>query len=211
MADVKISRPENDKDFSQKSIEKDMMSYMVLFDVSKNEAYLRFNPHFCNQTTGKINEAGKEECRQFFDNQRNKDYIRAYKETLNKRLSGVELKTEENFSIDGKRKDIALQSLLDQAMRIVERDTNLDPDTLKTITEIFRKLNILKEDEIETEAPRRYLPVRCVSECQYRAFCEKAIEKGEIENECLYCKALAIAKEHGYIYDPTTNLNIPTK
>lgn len=208
MADIKITRPENDSEFSQKNRDKNMMSYMVLFGVSQNEAYLLFHPDLTNLATKRITSEGAEECRQFFAKQTNKDYVKAFKETLNKRLSGLDLEIDSD-TISDKRKDDAVKSLLDKIMTLVEGPGDLDPEILKIAGELFRKVGLLKDEVEQTEPPRRYLPVRCLSECQYRAFCEKAIENGEIENECLYCKALKIAQEHGYHYDPTTNLCIP--
>ena len=63
--------------------------------------------------------------------------------------------------IDDSRKDKVLKQLLGQAMSLVEGGEGLDPDTMKTVVEVFRKLNILKDD-VETEIrPLRFLPERC--------------------------------------------------
>lgn len=176
---MRITRPENDSEFFQKGEEKDMMSYMVLYGVSKNEAYLRFHPEYTDVVTKKIDRKGADESRQFFARQVNKDYIKAYKETLNKRMAGVRLHTEEN-SISEKRKDDALRSLFDKAMMLVEGRDELDADTLKIAAEIFKKIGLLKDEVEQTEAPRRYLPETC-GNCEYKKFVEGHIKNGDIE------------------------------
>ena len=101
-----------------------------------------------------------------------------------------------------------MKSLRNQAMSMVESGDTLDPDTLKVLTEIFKKLGILKDEVEVQESPRRYIPCRC-GECDYRSFVESYVETGQIENSCLRCKALDLAKEHGFRYDPK-NLLRPT-
>ena len=208
MAEIKI--PTRPADYDKTAIKKndaDCLTYSVLMGGKNEDAFRLFHPEYLG-SDGKLTKEGKEASKQFFMYARNKEYIDAYKEEL----SGILSKDSViDVSIDEGRKEKALKALLHQAMSIVEGKGNLDPETLKIATEIFKKIGLLKDDETEMEVPRRYIPIRCRQECQYRLFCEQAIKNGEIENECLYCKALAIAREHGYKYDPTTNLNIPQK
>lgn len=203
-------RPVNDVQFiSIKANDRDCLSYSVAFNAPNERAFALFHPEFLDEQ-GKLTKVGKTQCRQFFSYARNKEYADAYRKTLESFFDkGHTVADNIAGDIDDSRKDKVLKQLLGQAMSLVEGGEGLDPDTMKTVVEVFRKLNILKDDVVEQEAPRRYIPVRCRQECQYRVFCEKAIENGEIENECMYCKALAVAKEHGYKYDPATNLNIP--
>ena len=63
---------------------------------------------------------------------------------------------------------------------MVESGEELGADTLKVITEIFRKLGILKDDVDVQEAPRRYLPERC-SSCKYKQFIDEQVRLGNIE------------------------------
>lgn len=219
-------RPTNDKDFAMEPRLKDTLTYSVLFSASRKSSLMKFYPHFiANRTNGKtfsLNERGEDFLRQMENSSDTMKYLESYRRTLEDFLNGKNVQIAQaepqpepaNTTVDeisDSRKDNALANLLDRAMSLVETNSDLDPDTLKTCTEIFKRLNILKEAQEEEEKPRRYLPARCYSECQYRLFCEKAIENGEIENECQYCKALAIAQEHGYKYDPTTILSIPQK
>lgn len=209
-------RPDNDKDFNTiKAIHKKCLTMVVLLGMNNQEAYALFNPHYQGED-GKLNKAGKEACRQFFNYSKHREYMDAYRKTLNRFLAGLagmreSRENREKISEDPNKLDWALKELLNKAIALLESDVDLDADTVKTITEVFKKLNILKDEVEKTEAPRRYLPVRCKSECQYRLFCEQGIENGEIENECQYCRALVYAQENGYRYDPTNNLNIPTE
>lgn len=200
-------RPKDDVFSSIKDEEKDMLTFSVLWDdMPKEEVFAIYNPSLCSADRI-LTKDGRKQCNLFFNFQRHKDYMEAYRRTLENAINMSKGMTIPE--IDDKRKDKALRSLFDKAMTLVEGQNDLDADTLKIAAEIFKKIGLLKDDVEQVEAPRRYLPVKCLSECQYRVFCEKAIENGEIENECLYCKALKIAQEHGYKYDPKTNLDIP--
>lgn len=118
-------------------------------------------------------------------------------------------KVVKSDSIDDTRKDNALKSLLNQAMSLVEKGEDLDAESLKTISEIFKKVGLLKDDVEVQEAPRRYLP-ECCGSCLYRSFVESHVESGEIENACLRCKALKLAQENGFKYEEKTLLEQPT-
>ena len=196
-----------------KKIDRQIICAAVLMGLSNQDAFKLYHPEYLT-ADGRLNDAGKKASTMHWNYGKVKDYRQIYEEELAEYLGlckRVGSKADLSEELSEERKDSALKSLLNKALALVERGGELDPDTLKTIADLFKRLGVLK-DEVETvESPRRYLPTRCHSECQYRLFCEKAIENGEIENECLYCKALAIAQEHGYKYDPTTNLSIPQK
>lgn len=181
--------------------DKDILEYSAAFNVPNNEAFLLFNPQFIT-ADGKLNNEGKRRCRDFFSYSKNREYKEAYVQLLKGIVGGQRQEARgQSNEIDDSRKDNALKSLLNQAMSLVERGEDLDPDTLKVVTEIYRKIGILKEEVEVQEAPRRYLPQRC-SSCDYRSFVESYVETGQIENSCLRCKALDVAKEHGFRYDP---------
>lgn len=207
MMDIKLHRPSNDADFKQSKLEKDIMSYVLLFQCSKQVAYALFNPHLVDND-GKLNKAGQRECRQFFSHPKNEEYMLALEAHLSALMSGTKITTSDN-SIDDVRKDRALKSLLNQAMSLVESGENLDPDTVRTIADVFKRLGVLKE-EVEAEIkPLRFLPERCFSGCRYRLFVENAVKGGSVIDECQYCKALAYATENGYKDDSTKRLGIP--
>ena len=213
MADFNIpQRAKNESEFPQlKKVDKLTVCAAVLMGLPNQEAYKLFHPEYLDHN-GKLNESGRKASSQFWNYGKTRDYRESYEATLAEFL-GRAKQTSHKVSedIDDSRKDKALKSLLNQAMSLVEGGTELDPDTLRTIADIFKRLGILKENEVQQEAPRRYIPLRCRQECQYRFFVEKYVETGEIVSDCEYCKALAIARKHGYHYDPTTNLSIPTE
>lgn len=198
-------RPENDNFPMIDQRSKDCLSVSVAFNMPNQRAYGYFHPEFCD-SNGKLTDLGRKQSAQFFSYAKHKEYCDAYRETLKKFLGGKKDVGETPLlEIDDKRKDNALKSLLNQAMSLVEKGEDLDAESLKTISEIFRKVGLLKEDVEVQEAPRRYLPERCGS-CLYRSFVESHVESGEIENACLRCKALKVAQENGFVYDEKTLL-----
>ena len=203
---IQFHRPANKDDFKQTKAEKDMMSYVVLYGCSNSTAYALFNRHLLDKN-GKLNKAGQIECRMFFSHPNNIAYMDAMRAHLEALTKGT-VKTLSADAINDSRKDNALKSLLNQAMSLVEKGEDLDAESLKTISEIFKKVGLLKDEVEVQESPRRYLPCRC-GECDYRSFVESYVETGQIENSCLRCKALDLAKEHGFRYDPK-NLLRPT-
>lgn len=196
---IQFHRPANNDDFKQTKAEKDMMSYIVLYGCSNSAAYALFNRHLLDKN-GKLNKAGQSECRMFFSHPNNIAYMDAMRAHLEALTKGT-VKTLSADAINDSRKDNALKNLLNQAMSLVEKGEDLDADSLKTISEIFKKVGLLKDEVEVQESPRRYIPIRC-GECDYRSFVESYIETGQIENSCLRCKALDIAKEQGFRYDP---------
>lgn len=203
---IKFHRPPNNDEFKQSKKEKDMMAYTVLFQCPNSTAYAFFNPEVCDKN-GKLNKAGQSFCRQFFSHPNNIAYMDALKAHLSAVTKGG--KVVKSDSIDDTRKDNALKSLLNQAMSLVEKGEDLDAESLKTISEIFKKVGLLKDDVEVQEAPRRYLP-ECCGSCLYRSFVESHVESGEIENACLRCKALKLAQENGFKYEEKTLLEQPT-
>lgn len=200
-------RPANDES-KIPAHDKDMIAYIVAFSIPNQKAFALWHPEFLD-SSGKLNKTGRAACTQFFTYSKNREYADSYAAYLKEFLSENKGKGETHLiDVDESRKDKALKSLLNQAMSMVESGDTLDPDTLKVLTEIFKKLGILKDEVEVQESPRRYLPCRC-GECDYRSFVESYVETGQIENSCLRCKALDLAKEHGFRYDPK-NLLRPT-
>lgn len=188
--------------------DKELLSYAVAFSVPNQKAFARWHPEFLD-ANGNLTAVGRSACAQFFHYAKNREYADAYRETLDKffKQTAPTTTSESISEVDDNRKDRALKSLLNQAMSLVESGEALDPDTLKVLTEIFKKLGILKDEVEVAEEPRRYLPELCL-ECLYCSFIEGYIKTGQIENTCLRCKALDYAKEYGFCYDPTKLLNI---
>lgn len=190
-------RPAKDSQFAGiRAGDKDCLSVSVAFGWPNDKVYAMFHPEFV-EGGGRLNKEGKRQCAQFFAYAKHREYMDAYRETI---ASGSVSVGSDDVAIDDSRKDRALKSLLNQALTLVEKG-GLDADTLKIATEIFRKVGLLRDDDVSVEAPRRYLPARC-GECVYKSFVEGHVETGEIENECLRCRALKVAQENGFRYDP---------
>lgn len=211
MADERLIPNRPNPDISKiPASDKDMIAYMVAFNIPNQKAFALWHPEFLD-SSGKLNKTGRAACTQFFNYSKNREYADSYAAYLKEFLSGDKGKSETHLiEVDESRKDKALKSLLNQAMSMVESGDTLDPDTLKVLTEIFKKLGILKDEVEVQEAPRRYLPERC-SACAYRSFVESHVESGEIENACLRCKALKVAQENGFVYDEKTLLGQSAK
>lgn len=203
-------RPDNDKDLGQiKAADKDLISYVVAFNVPNQKAFALWHPEFLD-ASGKLNKTGRAACTQFFNYAKNREYADAYRSTLAKFLNSDKGKSEMHLiEVDESRKDNALKSLLNQAMSLVEKGEDLDAESLKTISEIFKKVGLLKDDVEQETRPVRFLPERCFSSCRYRLFVENAVKGGSVIDECQYCKALAFANENGYKDDSTKRLGIP--
>lgn len=203
---IQFHRPANNYDFKQSKLEKDILVFPLLYGCSNSTAYALFHPELCDRN-GKLNNAGQRECRMFFSHPNNIAYMEAMREHLDGLVKVVKITT--SGTIDDTRKDNALKSLLNQAMLLVEKGEDLDAESLKTISEIFKKVGLLKDDVEQEIRPVRFLPERCFSSCRYRLFVENAVKGGSVIDECQYCKALAYATENGYRDDSTKRLDIP--
>ena len=204
---IQFHRPPNNDDFKQTKAEKDMMSYIVLYGCSNSAAYALFNRHLLDKN-GKLNKAGQSECRMFFSHPNNIAYMDAMRAHLEALTKGT-VKVATSDVINDSRKDNALKVLVNRALSLMEKGEDLDPETIKLIADIAVKLKLVKEEQEEQEKPRRYIPVRCRTECAYRLFVESHIESGEIISECDFCRTRRFAEENGWHYDPTKNLDLP--
>ena len=200
-ADEKIflHRLPDDEKWNIDKSAKDLLAYMVLFQTTKQKAFALFHPEYCSM--GKLNSAGIQECEQFFSLAKNKNYLKALKLHVASLINGFK-EGGKSVEITDTRKDKALKSLLNKAMLLIEDGHDLDADGLKTVTEIFRKVGLIKDDVEVQIHPQRYLPEQCRF-CRYKSFDESAVKEQAIEDECSVCKAMQFAKENGFRYDPT--------
>ncbi|MDE6649284.1 MAG: hypothetical protein K2K45_05080 [Muribaculaceae bacterium] len=187
--------------------DKDCLSVSVAFGWPNEKVYAMFHPEFV-EGNGRLNKEGKRQCAQFFAYAKHREYMDAYRETLAK-SGGGRADSGEELAIDDSRKDKALKSLLNKAMSLVEGGTDLDAESLKVISDIFRKLNLLKDETEQEIRPLRFLPELCFSGCRYRLFVENAIKGGDVIDECKFCRALRYATENGYRDNATNRLDIP--
>ena len=189
--------------------DKDLISYVVAMGVPNQVAYSRFHPEFLD-ASGKLNKTGRGACTQFFTYAKNKEYADAYRQTLAKFIGkGSGISTPATEDISESKVDWALKELSRQAISLLEKGGELEADTVKTIVEVFKKMNLLKDDVVQEMRPIRVLPSRCKSECRYRAFVETSVAEGRIFDDCEYCRARAYAEERGFIYDPCKLLDVP--
>lgn len=179
-------RPSNEKDFKIDKRAKDCIAYAVLTGCRNTVAFALFYPEHNDHTKAdffKLSDKGQRYCTQFFNNEEHKLYRASYETTLKAFIEGRGVVSEGRATgeISEERIDNALNSLLDKAMLLVEHKEDLDPDTLRAVTDVFKKLGILKDEQIHDEVPRRYLPETC-RECRYKVFVEEQIELGNIED-----------------------------
>lgn len=206
-------RAKNEKDFPQlKKTDKDIVAYAVLMQTDNQTAFMRFHPEYMTSDGRTMNNAGKTESKHFWSYGKVKEYRESYERDLAEFLGKPNASykpNEDTGDIDESRKDKALKALLNQAMGLVEGGINLDADSLKTISDIFTKLKLIKQEEEVQEKPRRYIPERCITGCTYRLFVESHIKSGDIIDECDYCKTRKFAEEKGWRFDATKNLELP--
>ncbi|MDE5887381.1 MAG: hypothetical protein K2H46_07335 [Muribaculaceae bacterium] len=201
-------RPAKDSQFAGiRAGDKDCLSVSVTFGWPNEKVYAMFHPEFIGEN-GRLTKTGKTQCAQFFAYAKHREYMDAYRETLAK-SGGGRSDSGEELAIDDGRKDKALQSYFNNILKLLNKDEELDPDTLKVVTEILKKIGWLKEDGERIVAPVRILPALCKKECRYRKFVETAKMEGDLIDDCDYCKARGFAEEHGFVYDPCTVLDLP--
>ncbi len=199
-------RAKNEANFPQlKKIDKQIIAAAVLLQLDNQSAFALYHPEYIDGT-GRLNAAGKQDAKFFWNYGKNKEYRQAYEETietfLNKKQSD---KTSVETAIDDSRKDKALRSLLNQAMSLVEGGTDLDAETIKMCSDIFTKLGLIKGEEERQIKPLRFLPETC-SSCRARIFVESAVANGDVLDMCQYCRARKVAEENGYRFNDGKNL-----
>ena len=168
--------------------EMDGLSYYVLLGASKEVAFLKFvRPDFIGS---KSTAVVKSAVQQFFALKDVKDYLEAYKNTIDDIISKKKdkEKTKENKGTLEERKARALSKLVEYVIAEsdkigTEREGEVD---VKAIMEFANKIGIFDQQEEVEEQPRRYLPVTC-SICEYRKFveenCERVEDKEETNNQ----------------------------
>lgn len=191
-----------------KKLDRQIIAAAVLMGLNNQDAFRLFHPEYADMRGG-LNEAGKQDSKHFWGYGKTKDYREQYEKELAEFLGRKQTSRNVDTEIDDNRIEGALKKLLNQTIGLLDNGDNLDPDSVKTIVEVFRKMNLLK-DEVEQEIkPVRVLPTRCKSECRYRLFVETAKLEKQICDDCDYCKARKFAEEHGFVYDPCTVLDLP--
>lgn len=182
----------------------DCLAWYCISGCRREEAFKTFvRPDLAKNT-----KMLREYASQFFASTDAMNFIHDYRLTL----EGEEEEHEKKVQTDeGREKRIgnAIQKFTDKVVEKMSGDLE-SVDEMDAVAKLADRVGVLDDKKDIMESPRRYLPEGC-RECQYRLFIEKGIENGEIENECMYCKALKFAQEHGFVYDPKNLLYIPKK
>lgn len=166
MAALIPQRPQSGR-FDLLNEEMDGLSYYVLSGCSREFAFLKFiRPDFVGT---KAQSVVKSAITQFFASKDVKDYLDAYKKTIEDLLSPKKTTEKPSGSLE-ERKARAKTKLVEFAM---ELSNNIDhAEDPEFVLKIADKAGLLDQEEQFEEQPRRYLPVTC-SECEYRKFVEE--------------------------------------
>lgn len=194
-------RPKSGK-FELRPEEMDGLSYYVLSGCPREVAFLKFiRPDFIGS---KASTAVKAAVTQFFSARPVKEYIDAYKATIEGLLSGSgKAKEEEKSGSLEERKAKAKAKATEFAITLADNIENAsDPDF---VLKLLDKVGILDSGEEVEVAPQRFLAERC-SDCRYRVFCEQ-----ECEDLCQYCRYRAFGEESGIHYENRDMLDMPNK
>lgn len=191
-------RPKGRRKFDLQECEKDCLVWYVLSSCKKEDAYLIF----VRPDLAVSRQNLKLATSQFFASTSARDFISAYKDTLegagNSDAEGVGEQDRE------KRAGEAVQKFTDKIVDKMGGDFET-VDEMDAIAKLADRVGVLYDKEKVEEKPRRYLPQTC-SACSYRLFVESNIEQGNIENECDRCRTRKFAEEHGWKYDATKNI-----
>ena len=153
--------------FMLKPEEMDGLSYYVLSGCPRDVAFLKFiRPDFIGS---KAQTAIKGAVSQFFAMKDVKDYIEAYKRTIEDILNPKQARTDHSESLE-ERKARAKTKATEFAISLADNiEEAADPEF---VLKLMDKVGLLDQGEDVEEQPRRYLPVTC-SECEYRKFVEE--------------------------------------
>lgn len=173
-------RPKTGK-FDLKPEEMDGLSYYVLSGCTREMAFLKFmRPDFIGS---KAQTVVKNAVAQFFSMKDVKDYLDAYKKTIEELLNQKPQRSDQPASLE-ERKARSKTKLVEFAMDLADNIENAsDPEFVLKMAD---KAGLLDQEEQVEEQPRRYLPVTC-GECAYRKFveenCDEVEDGTDIEGE----------------------------
>lgn len=191
-------RPKGRRKFDLQECEKDCLVWYVLSNCKKEDAYLIF----VRPDLAVSRQNLKLATSQFFASTSARDFLTAYKDTL----EGADNSDSEGMGEQDreKRAGEAVQKFTDKIVDKMGGDFET-VDEMDAIAKLADRVGVLDDKEKVEEKPRRYLPQTC-SACSYRLFVESNIEQGNIENECDRCRTRKFAEEHGWKFDATKNI-----
>ncbi len=161
-------RPENFKTQLSPG-EQTCLTWYVLSGCPKEDAYLTFaRPDMADS---KAKAVVKETIRQFYARADVKDYLMAYRTTIE---DFVNPKRREKEPVQSgtleEKKTRALTQLVEYVLGEAENITTAEDP--KAILDYANRIGLFEVEEVKAEEPRRYLPVTC-SGCAYRKFVEE--------------------------------------
>lgn len=166
-------RPLNRR-FRMDAKDMDCLVWYVISGCKKEEAYGLFvRPDIKATSPSQL----KIYSSQFFSSKDARDFISAYRDTLD---GANKPKGETTADDREKRKATAVQSFTD---KVVEKmHENLETvEEMDAVAKLADRVGVLGDGEEVVEQPRRYLPETC-SACRYKLFVEENIKKGNIED-----------------------------
>lgn len=191
-------RPKSGK-FDLRPEEMDGLSYYVLSGCPREVAFLKFmRPDFIGS---KAQTVIKNAVSQFFAMKDVKDYLDAYRATIEELLSPSKREDKPSGTLE-ERKARAKTKIVEFAMELADNIENASDKEF--VLKMADKAGLLDQEEQVEEQPRRYLPVSCQSGCAYRMFCEESAD-----DMCQYCKYHAFGEENGVHFEKTEILDVP--
>lgn len=182
--------------------EMDGLSYYVLSGCTREVAFLKFvRPDFIGT---KATAAVKSAVTQFFASKEVKEYIEAYKRTIEELLAEKDKPKADRGGTLEERKARAKTKLIEFAMTLADDIENAKDQEF--VLKMADKAGLLDGDEEVEEQPRRYLPQSCSDHCAYRMFCEE-----NTEDLCQYCRYHKFGEDNGIHYEKTEILDVPQR
>lgn len=178
--------------------EQSALTWFVISGCSRKDAFLLFaRPDMAGS---KSKPAIDDYVKQFFSRKDVKDYLDAYKQTLDEFIHPSDKPKEqvEEIPMD-QRMALSRAKLVEFAMQLIDNiEEAQDPESVLKMAD---KLGLLDSDADAPEEPRRYLPEAC-NQCAYRKFCEE-----NSEDMCIFCKYRQFAERSGIHFDKENMLN----
>lgn len=182
--------------------EMDGLSYYVLSGCTREVAFLKFvRPDFIGT---KATTAVKSAVTQFFASKEVKEYIEAYKRTIEELLAEKDKPKADQGGTLEERKARAKTKLVEFAMSLADDIENAKDQEF--VLKMADKAGLLDGDEEVEEQPRRYLPQSCSDHCAYRMFCEE-----NTEDMCQYCRYHKFGEDNGIHYEKNNILDVPQR
>lgn len=196
------TRPSTTTRYNLSDAERYALCVYCVFEATKLDAFKLAHP----EVVGSKNVL-KSRSEEFFASSDVVNFIREYRAMLDEvdkaQAKSSEPRPQESDEEWENKKQRALRNLAQKGYRLAEDLDSEDAD-VEMVVKVFDKLGWLDNEEVQVEAPRRYLPTSCYSECRYRAFVEQ-----ECEDLCDYCKYKKYGEENGVHYESEKQLEMP--